>query len=158
VAFLDKQPFLNGFDLQKGMKKKENRMANERIFMVDDDPDFLKVCSSRLASEGYQVETFEDANEAIRSIRSKKPDLVLSDVKMPGLNGLEVCDLLRHNEQTKNTPIILITGYKDKRQYVESLNISLLFFMVKPFSSKDLLSTVRMALDSAYNFEDQIPE
>ena len=130
-------------------------MANERVFVIDDDEDFLEVCARRLEANRYQVSRFLNAADAVKAMRSAKPDLIISDVKMPGLNGLEVCDLIRSSEQTKETPIIIMTGFKGKREYVESLNIKSLFFMSKPFESDEFLSTVRTALDSAYLFDER---
>ena len=131
-------------------------MANERIFVIDDDNDFLEVCTKRLEANRYRVNRFLNAADALKAMRSGKPDLVISDMKMPGLNGLEVCDLLRNNEKTRETPIIIVTGFKGKREYVESLNTKLLFFMSKPFESEEFLSTVRTALDSAYHFDERV--
>jgi DNA-binding response OmpR family regulator len=123
-------------------------MVNERVFLIDDDSDFLEVCAKRLEAHHYQVDRFLNASDALKAVRLKKPDLIISDIKMEGLNGLEVCDLLRSNRHTKGTPIILMTGYQGKREYVESLNVPFLFFMSKPFKSEELLATVRTALDS----------
>ena len=72
------------------------------------------------------------------------------------LNGFEVCDLLRSGDPTKYTPIILMTGYHEKREYVESLDADLLFFMEKPFENKELLSTIRAALDSPSDSEERL--
>lgn len=133
-------------------------MGRKRIFLIDDDRDFLSVCLHRLKSKGYEVESFQEPNEAVRVARSEKPDLVISDIKMPGLNGLEICDLLWNSVETRQTPIILITGYHDKRKYVESLHNNHVFFMEKPFAGNELLSTVQAALDSAYEVEEDPDE
>ncbi|MBI4387509.1 MAG: response regulator [Candidatus Omnitrophica bacterium] len=129
-------------------------VAQERIFIIDDDTDFLELCTKRLEHVGYQVRSFENASDAIKAIRNEKPDLVISDIKMPGLNGLEVCDLLRSNSFTKYIPMILMTGYVDKKAYVESLDAKPLFFVAKPFGAKDFLETVRTAIDSPFHLEE----
>ena len=132
-------------------------MTHERVFLIDDDADFLEVCAKRLETRHYQVDRFSNASDALKAVRFKKPDLIISDIKMEGLNGLEVCDLLRSNRRTKGTPITLMTGYQGKREYVESLNVPSLFFMSKPFKSEELLATVRAALDSVPDEERTAP-
>ena len=131
-------------------------VAGERIFIIDDNIDFLEMCSKRLEHEGYQVCSFGNAHEAIKAIRIQKPDLVISDIKMPGLNGIEVCDLLGSNAYTRHIPIILMTGFFEKQAHIESLNIKPLFLLKKPFGAKDLLTTVRAAIDSSYDCEEHL--
>ncbi len=131
-------------------------MIKKRIFVIDDSEDLVELCKKRLEAKNYEVKCFLNAADAMKEIRLAKPDLVVSDMKMPGLNGLEVCDFLRSSAQTKEIPIILMTGYKGKRQYVESLNIQYLFFLLKPFEGKELLSTVQAALDSTVEFDERL--
>jgi len=129
-------------------------MAKERIVMIDDEEDYLLLCARRLRHHGYRVEIFTDAAKALKHIRTSKPDLIITDIKMPGLNGLEVCDCVRSLRQTNSTPIILMTGLKDKREYVESLNMESLFFMSKPFESDEFITTVKIALESSFQVDE----
>ncbi|PIW65364.1 MAG: hypothetical protein COW12_02250 [Candidatus Omnitrophica bacterium CG12_big_fil_rev_8_21_14_0_65_45_16] len=130
--------------------------AHKKIVLIDDDTDFLELCAKRLRHHGFHVELFDDPAAAMKAIRSERPDLVISDVKMPGLNGFEVCDCLRSQTKTSQVPIILMTGLKDKRQYVESLNVGRIYFLTKPFESDEFLSTIRTALDDSIQFEEHL--
>ena len=136
------------------MEKSEPPMTRKKIAIIDDEQDILSVCEQHLRGNGYEVAIFSDPAEALRAIRANRPDLVISDLKMPGLNGLEVCDFLRSFQATSDTPIILMTAFKDKRPFVESLNIKSLFFIEKPFEPTEFLKTVHVALATSYDADD----
>ncbi len=126
---------------------------NKRIYVIDDDPDFLELARFRLQGNSFEVKTFDDAVKAVKAIRLHKPDLVMTDIKMPGLSGLEVYDLMRKNPKTSDVPIIFVTGFDGKREYVESFNDRSIFYMEKPFQNGELLATVHAAFESACDFQ-----
>lgn len=81
----------------------------ERIVVVEDDKDIQYLLKDSLLKAGYQVEVFPDGNSLIK--QHNTADLYLLDVNLPGISGLELCQLLKHNEVTKDTPVILVSAY-----------------------------------------------
>src|SRR3990167_4737435 len=110
----------------------------EKIILIDDDETFVGLLAKRLAKSGYQTRTFTDPSEAVRQIREAEPDLIISDLRMPGLNGLEVCDLVRKNPDTRNVPIIMITGFPQAMEQIRCMNTNSIFFLQKPVDSESL--------------------
>ncbi len=87
--------------------------ANQTLLLVDDEENFREIFSARLAAEGYRVETASDGEEAIEKARTIKPDLILMDVKMPKLNGIQATLKLRDDPATKDLKVVLLTNFGD---------------------------------------------
>jgi DNA-binding NtrC family response regulator len=117
----------------------------ETLLIVDDAPDTLEVLHRNLTGEGYQVFTSPGVFEAIRLLEKTSVDLVITDLKMPGVGGL---DLVRHvRENLPNTEVIMITGYASVAGAVEAVKIGAEEYLSKPFTDQELLTAVRGALD-----------
>jgi CheY-like chemotaxis protein len=121
---------------------------SESILIIDDDPNLAFVLSERLRNAGYKIESFCDSKEALKRIGQAPPDLLISDVNMPGLNGFEMYDIVRSNSRTKHIPIIIITGIHEARMQVLSLSGRDIYFLSKPIDSRDLMKLVKTALNS----------
>ena len=87
--------------------------VSERILVVDDEADTLELLRTLLESEGYAIETAADGESALERVRAGRPDLILLDVMMPEMDGLEVCDRLRFDPATRDVPIFFLTAKHD---------------------------------------------
>ncbi len=115
-----------------------------RILIVDDEPDVRENLSSILSKEGYEVRAASDGSQGLVMVEGYKPDLILLDVKMPNLDGLEVCRRIRNTNRVKGIPIIMITGYPEEKQV--ALNVGADDFLNKPFDKLDVLTRIRCIL------------
>jgi two-component system response regulator MprA len=114
-----------------------------RILAVDDDPEILDVLSRGLKFEGYEVETAADGEKALNRFRESAPDLVLLDIMMPGMDGLEVC---REMRKLRDTPVLMLTAKDAVSDKVSGLDSGADDYIVKPFVFDELLARVRAHL------------
>jgi two-component system response regulator HydG len=127
------------------MVKMAGATESERILVVDDAPDTLEVIQRNLASQGYTVYTAPAVAEAIRILESTPVDLVITDLKMPKVGGLE---LIRHvRENFRNTDIMMITGYATIEGAVKAVKSGAEEYLTKPFTDDELFAAVRRVLD-----------
>lgn len=115
------------------------------ILLVDDDLLVLQSLARLLEEHGYRVERARNGFEALDKARSQDFDLVISDIRMPGMDGIEVIQKLReiHRErQHREIPEILITGYSDENAYLRALKLKVTDYLYKPFDLEQFLSTV----------------
>lgn len=125
------------------------------ILVVDDDPEAQNLFRTWLTKHHYDILTAETGAEAIRIVRSKRPDLILLDVMLPGMDGIEVCRRLRADEDTSHIPIILITAYDPAVSRVEALMAGATDYVTKPIALRDLLDRIRIPLADDRSFIDQ---
>lgn len=118
-------------------------MQNMRILIVDDDPEIVSFVKRGLAYEGYTVDTAADGSEALAKAREKEPDLVILDIMMPGIDGLEVAKRLR---QGGDVPIIMLTAKGTVVDKVTGLESGADDYLVKPFALDELLARVKALL------------
>ena len=98
-------------------------MANPQlILVVDDDPNFIEIFSVKLSSLGYAIETAHDGAEGIEKAKRLKPDLILMDVQMPTMNGIEALIKLKENAATAHIPVLFLTALGDPRTEVQDIN------------------------------------
>jgi DNA-binding NtrC family response regulator len=117
----------------------------ETILVVDDAPDTLELLKRNLTSQGYKVYTSSGVTEAIRILESAHVDLVITDLKMPEISGL---DLVKHvRENFKNTEVMMITGYASVNGAVEAIKSGAEEYLSKPFTDEELFSAVKRAID-----------
>lgn len=116
----------------------------EKILVADDEPDIRDVMRSILLKDGYQVYTASDGVSALALAKQEKPDLILLDFLMPGLNGIEVCAALKKDEATRNIPAIIITAYPGQKE--EGLSAGAVDFVAKDADSFDVLLRIKSAL------------
>ncbi|OQA91089.1 MAG: Alkaline phosphatase synthesis transcriptional regulatory protein PhoP [Elusimicrobia bacterium ADurb.Bin231] len=120
---------------------------SKTILVIDDEPDLLMMIESRLKLSGYEVITASDGIEGINTIRSKKPDLVLLDLALPGIDGYEVCTRSKSDLATRHIPIILFTArlVKAIEDIAKELNAD--DFIAKPFEYQELLKKIETILE-----------
>jgi len=117
-----------------------------RILVVDDDTALAEMIGIVLRTEGFDPVFCEDGAQALEVFRSSKPDLVLLDLMLPGLDGIEVCDRIRAES---GTPIIMLTAKSDTADVVKGLESGADDYMVKPFNPKELVARIRTRLRPA---------
>jgi two-component system response regulator MprA len=120
-----------------------NKRINMRILVVDDDPEIVSLVRRGLAYEGYTVDTAGDGTEALTKARDREPDLVILDIMMPGMDGIEVAKRLR---QGGNVPILMLTAKGTVTDKVTGLESGADDYLVKPFAFDELLARVRALL------------
>jgi len=118
-------------------------MSREKILVVEDEEDILELIKYNLVKEGYQVSTAMTGEDAVNTARKVLPDLILLDIMLPGMDGLEVCRLLKHDALTMKIPIIMLTAKGEETDIVTGLEIGADDYMTKPFSPKIVIARVR---------------
>jgi two-component system alkaline phosphatase synthesis response regulator PhoP len=121
-------------------------MAHESILAVEDDEDILQLLKYNLTKEGYRVTGVTSAEEGLQIIRSTAPDLILLDLMLPGIDGLEVCRRLKMDAKTRQVPIIMLTAKGEETDIVTGLELGAEDYITKPFSTRVLLARVRAVL------------
>ena len=118
-------------------------MIAATILVVDDEPQIRRVLRSTLTSQGYVIIDAKTGEEGLESVRKNKPDLVLLDVNMPGMGGIEACREIR---RSSDAPIIMLTVRNAERDKVLALDAGADDYVVKPFGIEELLARIRSAL------------
>jgi two-component system phosphate regulon response regulator PhoB len=121
-------------------------MARESILAVEDEKDILELLRYNLAKEGYQVTAVTSGEEGLQSARSRVPDLILLDLMLPGMDGLEVCRRLKFDAKTRQVPVIMLTAKGEEADIVAGLELGADDYITKPFSTRVLLARVRTVL------------
>ena len=117
-----------------------------RILVVDDNPDIVMVMRELLISRGYEVVTVTSAEQATAEIDRNTPDLILSDVIMPGKSGFELCRELKENSETRLIPLVLITGLTNREDRIQGIECGADDFLNKPIFAEELFARVKSLL------------
>ncbi|MEN8127989.1 MAG: response regulator [Planctomycetota bacterium] len=121
-------------------------MAHETILIVDDEEDVLELVRYNLDKNGYTVETAAAGEEALQKVRAQTPDLMILDLMLPGVDGLNVCKQLKSDPKTEYIPIIMLTAKGEESDIVTGLELGADDYVTKPFSPKVLIARVRRTL------------
>jgi len=121
----------------------------QSILIVDDEKDIVDLVAYNVGKEGYGILKAYDGEGALRLARSEKPDLIVLDLMLPGIQGLEVCRRIRRNPDTAGIPIIMLTARGDEFDKVVGLEAGADDYITKPFSVKELLARVKAVLRRA---------
>jgi phosphate regulon transcriptional regulator PhoB len=116
---------------------------SERILVVDDEKDLLELVQYHLTHAGFRVATAATGEQALERAREKSPDLVLLDILLPDIGGLEVCRMLKSDERTKNVPVIFLTAKGEEIDRVVGFELGADDYVTKPFSPRELVLRVR---------------
>ncbi len=123
-------------------------MENMTILIVDDEEDIIELVQLNLARHGYQTLACTTGEKALKIAESKQPDLIILDLMLPGMDGMEVCRRLKANPQTQKIPILMLTARGEEADIVAGLELGAGDYVTKPFSGKVLAARVRRLLRS----------
>jgi two-component system, OmpR family, alkaline phosphatase synthesis response regulator PhoP len=121
-------------------------LSKQTILVVDDEQDLLDLIEYNLRHEGFDVLTAENGQDGIRIAKEHHPSLVLLDIMMPQMDGIEVCDKMREDPELKTIPIIFLTARSDEKTEIEGLNKGADDFITKPISTSKLISRIKAVL------------
>jgi two-component system phosphate regulon response regulator PhoB len=124
-------------------------MAKTTILVVDDDEDIRELVKLNLVREGYEILSCGTGEDALQIARSKLPSLIILDLMLPGIDGLEVCKLLKHDPKTEHIPVVMLTAKGEESDIVAGLELGADDYITKPFSGKVLVARVRRVLRRA---------
>ena len=147
----------SAFEIEDGLNTTE---TPARILVVDDQPANIQMVGAALGNLGHEIIPAADGVTALRRMELRPPDLILLDLLMPGMDGIEVCQKLRDHPQGKNIPVIFLSAADDKALIVRALESGGVDYVTKPFNQAELLSRVRtqLALKSARDRLQQLAE
>ena len=121
-------------------------MTAQKILIVDDEPDIIELVSYNLKKAGYTVAAASDGEEALTKVREIRFDLIILDLMLPGIHGMEFCRILRNNPKTAAAPIIMLTAKGEETDKIQGLEAGADDYMTKPFSPKELVARVKAVL------------
>lgn len=121
-------------------------MAHETIIVIEDEADIREVMVHNLSGEGYSVHSAADGEDGLRLAQEKSPDLILLDLMLPGIDGIEICRKLKNDPVTRSTPIIMVTAKGEESDIVLGLGIGADDYITKPFSPKELMARIKAVL------------
>ncbi len=137
--------------MMNDINSKEQTPAS--ILMVDDVPKNIQLLASILSQEGYSIFASTNGKQALESVESSPPDLILLDVNMPEMDGYETCRRLKASPQFKDIPIIFLTAKTETEDIVKGFELGAVDYVIKPFNAAELLSRVRTHLEMKHNRE-----
>jgi two-component system phosphate regulon response regulator PhoB len=121
-------------------------MSNETILVVEDEEDILELVRYNLEKEGYEPVLAESGEDALAAVEAQPPDLILLDLMLPGIDGLELCKRLKREPETNEIPIVMLTAKTEEADIVAGLELGAEDYITKPFSPKVMIARVRAVL------------
>ncbi|HMP74551.1 MAG TPA: response regulator transcription factor [Kiritimatiellia bacterium] len=118
-------------------------MAKENILVVEDEEDIQELIRFNLVKEGYDVACVDNGEDALKYCKKQLPDLILLDIMLPGIDGLEVCRMLKRDERTQDIPVVLITAKGEEADIVAGLELGAEDYIPKPFSPRIVIARIR---------------
>ena len=131
------------------MKKTKN------ILIVDDEKDILELIKFNISNNGYNCFCAENGETAVKLAKNKIPDLIILDLMLPGIDGLDICRILKNNKETENIPILMLTAKTSDENIIEGLESGADDYVTKPFSIKVLIARVETLLRRNYIHEKE---
>ena len=127
---------------------------NIKILCVDDEPDILEILKYNLSNEGYQISTAKDGKIAVKKAKEIKPNLIIMDIMMPNMDGIQTCEILRSDESFNDTLIMFLTARGEDYSYVAAYEAGADDYVTKPVKPKILLSKVKGLLRRSKKYSD----
>lgn len=121
-------------------------MSKKKIVIIEDEPDILEVLSYNLKREGFEVFSATNGTLGLSLVDKELPDLLLLDLMLPGMDGIEICSSIKNNPATQNTLIIMVTAKGEESDIVLGLGVGADDYITKPFSPKELVARVKAVL------------
>ena len=128
----------------------------KKILIVDDEKDIVDLISYNLEKEGFATIKAYDGESALKLVNAKKPDLVILDLMLPGVRGLEVCKFIRKNPEIETLPIIMLTAKGDQVDKILGLEMGADDYVTKPFNVRELIARIRAVMRRAEVRHDPI--
>ncbi len=122
------------------------RTTTPKILCVDDEPEILKFLEAVLAPKGYEVIKAENGEVALEKLKEERIDLVISDVRMPKMDGFEVCRRIKEDDRYRNIPVVIITGLTANKERIKGIEAGAEDFISKPFDPEEILARIKMLL------------
>lgn len=119
---------------------------SKRILLVDDEEGFLSVIKEALEIRGFEVISAKNAVEAGIELASKKPDLILMDIRMPGINGIQACASIKRNPNTADIPVIVVSAISDEAEIKKARKTGVEDYFIKPVDIEKLVSRIKEVL------------
>ena len=119
---------------------------SRRVLIVDDEPELAKIVQVRLAADGYEVICAENGQDALDKAESKRPELILMDVMMPKMHGLDALRKLKEKPETKQIPVVMLTAKDDEESVFKAKSLGAKDYITKPFNAEALLAAVKKHL------------
>jgi DNA-binding response OmpR family regulator len=117
-----------------------------RILVVDDEPDVLELVVYHLEKEAYRVDVADTGDKALKMARENLPSLLVLDLMLPGINGLEICRLLKRDPKTRDIPILMLTARAAEEDRIKGLELGAHDYVTKPFSPRELVLRIKNLL------------
>ncbi len=127
---------------------------NDKILIVEDEPDILNLVSYHLEQSGFSVVSAEDGEKALSAIEQERVGLVILDLMLPGISGLEVCRFLKQNPRTKGIPVLMLTARAEELDRIVGLELGADDYLVKPFSPRELVLRIHAILRRIYRRDE----
>lgn len=124
-------------------------MEQKKIIVVDDEPDLVELVCYNLGKEGFEITSAAEGETALKEIRTGDFALVILDLMLPGIQGIELCKMLKASEETASIPIIMLTAKSEELDKVLGLEIGADDYITKPFSPRELIARVKAVLRRA---------
>jgi len=124
-------------------------MTGQQILVIEDEEDILEVITYNLTNEGYRVAGVTSGEDGLKAAKNAPPNLIVLDLMLPGIDGLEVCKILKHDDRTAHTPIVMLTAKGEETDIVTGLELGADDYITKPFSPRVLIARVRALLRRA---------
>jgi two-component system phosphate regulon response regulator PhoB len=121
-------------------------MADKKILVIEDEPDLVELITFNLQREGFQVTSAGTGEDGLRKVSSDKPDLIVLDIMLPGINGLDICRTLKGDIETRHIPVVMLTARNEDIDIVTGLEIGADDYITKPFSPRVLTARIRAVL------------
>lgn len=129
----------------------------EKILVVDDEKDILKMLDYNLKKDGFRIISVQDGKEALELAEREHPDLIILDLMLPGIDGLEVCKMLKKQEKTSVIPVIMLTAKSQETDKIVGLELGADDYVTKPFSPKELIARIKAVLRRSKE-KERLPE
>jgi two-component system, OmpR family, response regulator VicR len=126
----------------------------KKILLIEDHPEMRQLLARSLRNLGYELLEAADGQTGLRLALGENPDLVLLNLSLPGINGLEVARKIKENFKTSHIPIVVCSGLQDKNILKESLKAGVVDYLTKPFSAKKIATVIKMHIGRTIEAED----
>ncbi|MBL4576498.1 MAG: response regulator transcription factor [Opitutaceae bacterium] len=133
-------------------------MAKEKILIVEDDEDIMELISFNLEQERYLIRKADSGERALQEVSKELPALILLDLMLPEINGLDVCRRLKADTKTQSIPVLMVTAKGEESDIVTGLELGAVDYITKPFRPKELVARVRSALRVVSNSKEETLE